>query len=211
MHIDVIGWLHTLPPEVVYIAVFLIVGVESIGVPLPGEVTLVGAALLASQNIANPWIIWLVGAAGAIIGDSIGYFVGNTRGQWLLKVLGKWFPKHVNPKTTKLAEKAFHKYGAKTVFFGRFIAFLRIFAGPIAGILKMPYQKFLLANASGAIVWSGITVWGVYFFGVIAEKWLARLSWVALVVTIVLGTILSMVFTKRLEAYLEKEEETGEE
>lgn len=198
-----ISWLHTLPPEMIYAAVLLVVGIESLGIPLPGELTLMSAALLASHNIANPWIIWAFGAAGAIIGDSIGYYIGHTQGYRMLKSLSKWLPKHVNPRSIKLAENIFERHGAKTVFLGRFIAILRILAGPLAGILKMPYRRFLLANASGGIVWSGLVVWIVYFVGVVAEKWLHRLSWIFLIVGLLLGTLLSLIFRRRIEKYLE--------
>jgi membrane protein DedA with SNARE-associated domain len=209
MHIDIIGWLHTLPPEAIYAAVLLVVGVESLGVPLPGELILMSAALLASQNVADPWIIWSVGALGAITGDSIGYYIGHTQGDKLLKTLSRWFPKHVNPRTIKLSESVFHRHGAKTVFFGRFVAILRILAGPLAGILRMPYRRFLLANAAGGIVWSGIVVWVVYFLGVVAEQWLHRLSWIALVIGLLLGILSSVIFRRRLEAYLEKQDTTS--
>lgn len=204
MNIDVIGWLHTLPPEAVYAAVFFVVGIESLGVALPGELTLMTAALIAGHGLVNPWLVWGAGASGAIIGDSIGYFIGHTQGRRFLGLLGKLFPKHVNPPTIKLAEAIFRRHGSKTVFFGRFVALLRILAGPLAGILHMPYQKFLLANASGGLVWSGITVWTVYFLGVVSEGWLHRLSWVGLVVVLLVGFVSSLVFRSRLEEYLKK-------
>lgn len=131
------SWLHTLPPEAIYAAVLFIVGLESLGVPLPGEITLMSASVLASQNIANPWLIWCAGATGAIVGDSIGYFIGHTYGRKFLKITGKLFPKHINRSTIRLAEDIFRRYGAWTVFVGRFVAILRIFAGPLAGILNM--------------------------------------------------------------------------
>lgn len=201
---DIMAWLHSLPPEIIYAIVFLIVGVESLGVPFPGEVTLMSAALLASQGIADPWVICIAAAAGAIIGDSIGYYIGFTHGHKLLRALSKRYPRYINPQTIKLAESAFSRHGVKTVFFGRFIATLRILAGPLAGVLKMPYRQFLLANTSGGIVWAGVTVWVVYFFGVVAEKWLHNLSWVALGVIVIFGIIFSLFFRKRFEAYLEK-------
>jgi len=204
MHIDVIGWLYALPPEFIYFTVLLVVGVESLGVPLPGELTLTSAALLASQNVANPWIIWAAGATGAIVGDSIGYYIGHTWGYGLLGILGRLFPGHINPRSIKLVESVFRQHGAKTVFLGRFVAILRIFAGPLAGILKMPYGRFLRANAFGGMVWSGIVVWVVYFLGIIAEQWLHLLSWITLIAGLLLGTLTSIVFRARVNAYLEK-------
>jgi membrane protein DedA with SNARE-associated domain len=83
------------------------------------------------------------------------------------------------------------------VFFGRFIALLRIFAGPLAGALKMRYSHFLAANASGAIVWAGGTTAVIYYLGLAAEKWLARFSWVALVVGALVGLGVTLLLRER--------------
>lgn len=203
--VDIVSWIQSLPIELVYIVVFMVVGIESLGIPLPGELTLTTASILASHGILTPWLIWLAGAAGAITGDSIGYFFGHHFGRRLLIRLGQRFPRHINPRSIKLAEKAFHRYGVKTVFFGRFIAILRIFAGPLAGILKMPYKQFLIANAAGGIVWSGTVVWTVYFAGVIAEHWLQRLSWVALVASLIIGSAASIFFHNKIEEFLRRD------
>ena len=86
------------------------------------------------------------------------------------------------------AERLFDRWGARAVFFGRFIALLRIFAGPLAGALKMRYSRFLLANVSGALCWAGGTTALVYYAGMAAERWLTRgFSWIALVVAVVGG------------------------
>lgn len=211
MHIDVLAWLYALPPMVIYVAVLLVVGTESLGVPLPGELTLTSAALLSSQGIANPWIIWAAGATGAIVGDSIGYYIGREQGYRLLRFLERLFPRHINSRSIKLAESVFHEHGVKTVFFGRFVAILRILAGPLAGILKMPYGQFLRANATGGIVWSGSVVWVVYFLGIIAEQWMHVFSWAVLIVGLVLGAVTSMVFRARVDAYLEKHHAVSKE
>jgi membrane protein DedA with SNARE-associated domain len=206
MHIDVIGWLQGLSPVIIYGAVLVVVGVESLGVPLPGEIVLMSAALLASQGYIDPSIVWVAGAAGAIIGDSIGYSLGHHYGYKLLDRLAQWFPHHINTRTISLAQKVFHLHGIKVVFLGRFIAILRIFAGPLSGILKLPYPKFLLANALGGIVWSGLAVWAVYFLGIVAEHWFKRLSWIALGMALIIGTVVSLIFRRRMNEYLEKED-----
>lgn len=82
------------------------------------------------------------------------------------------------------------------VFFGRFVALLRIFAGPLAGVLRMPYWKFLIANVLGGIVWAGGTTAVIYYVGVVAEDWLKRFSWLGLVVAVLIG-IASMLIVKR--------------
>jgi membrane protein DedA with SNARE-associated domain len=146
-----------------YLVVGLVIGVESVGVPLPGETTLIAAALLASQGQLR--IEFVIGAAavGAIVGDSIGYYVGRRAGRRLFERLGRRFH-HLSDDRIVRAEKYFHRYGVWTVFFGRFVALLRIFAGPMAGMLRMHYPRFLAANAAGGIAWSttiGVVAWKV--------------------------------------------------
>ena len=90
------------------------------------------------------------------------------------------------------------------VFFGRFIALLRIFAGPLAGALKMPYYKFLVANIAGGIVWAGGTTAAVYFLGVVAETWLKRFSWIGLVVALVAGLTIGWLVKRKTNRLAER-------
>ncbi|MFI5690784.1 DedA family protein [Kribbella sp. NPDC051586] len=163
-----------------YLVVGLVIGVESMGVPLPGETTLVAAALLASQHHLRIEFVILAAAAGAIIGDSIGYFIGRKAGRRLFERLGRRFH-HFSEDRIVRAEKYFHKYGVWTVFFGRFVALLRIFAGPMAGMLRMPYPRFLAANAAGGIAWSATIGIVAYKVGDNADKIFGRVSLWALV------------------------------
>jgi membrane protein DedA with SNARE-associated domain len=163
-----------------YLVVGLVIGVESMGVPLPGETTLVAAALLASQHHLRIEFVILAAAAGAIIGDSIGYFVGRKAGRRLFERLGRRFH-HFSEDRIVRAEKYFHKYGVWTVFFGRFVALLRIFAGPMAGMLRMHYPRFLAANAAGGIAWSATIGIVAYKIGDNADKIFGRVSLWALV------------------------------
>lgn len=160
-------WLTTIPPLVVLLLVGLVVFVESIGVPFPGEIVLVAAALAASQHkiSAGPFAIALAAVLGAAIGDSIGYGLGHRYGDRLFGWLERRFPKHVNADVLAYAEHVFQRYGVVAVFFGRFVALLRIFAGPLSGSLRMHYTRFLPANVLGAICWAAgrrtsSTTWG---------------------------------------------------
>lgn len=85
------------------------------------------------------------------------------------------------------AERSFQKWGMWAVFVGRFIALLRIFAGPLAGVLQMPYWKFLIANVLGGIIWAGGTTAVIYSLGKVAEDWLKRFSWLGLVLALLFG------------------------
>ncbi|MFF2949979.1 DedA family protein [Kitasatospora sp. NPDC057965] len=204
MHID--AWIEGVPPGAVYALVALIIGLESLGIPLPGEIALVSAALLSARGVVSP--IWVAVAAilGAIIGDSIGYSIGRKGGKPLFEKLGRKFPKHFGPSHLATAERSFHKWGMWAVFFGRFIALLRIFAGPLAGALKMPYWKFLIANVLGGVVWAGGTTLLVYQVGKVAEQWLSKFSWIGLLVAAA-GGALSAWLMKRRAAKTAKEHE----
>ncbi|MFF4734422.1 DedA family protein [Streptomyces sp. NPDC001262] len=186
MHIQ--EWLESVPAIAVYLLVGGVIGLESLGIPLPGEIVLVSATLLAaSQDHINPYVLGACAVAGAIIGDSIGYLIGRKGGKPLLDWLGRKFPKHFGPHHVATAEKAFTKWGMWAVFVGRFIALLRIFAGPLAGVLKMPYWKFLIANVLGGIAWAGGTVALIYTVGKVAEQWIGRFSWIGLVIAVLFG------------------------
>src|SRR5215468_3262104 len=137
-------WLGTLPALVVYLLVAGIIAGESMGIPLPGEIALVSAALLAADGHAD--IVWVAVAAsaGAIAGDSLGYLIGHKGGRPLLARLGRRFPRHLGPAHVARAESVFARWGVWAIFFGRFVALLRILAGPLAGVLRVPYPKFLV-------------------------------------------------------------------
>lgn len=194
----------------VYLIVGVIIGLESLGIPLPGEIALVSAALLSTRENLDISPLWVGVSAtvGAIIGDSIGYSIGRRFGMSLFERLGRRFPNHFGPGHVALAKQLFARWGVWAVFFGRFIALLRILAGPLAGALHMRYPKFLVANATGAVCWAGGTTAVVYFLGLAAEKWLARFSWVALVLAIVAGIAMTKLLkdrTKTLIAQLDSE------
>lgn len=202
--------LASIPPIAVYLTVGIVIGLESLGIPLPGEIALVSAALLSTRENLDVSPLWVGIAAttGAIIGDTIGYTIGRRFGMSLFERLGRRFPQHFGPGHVALAKQLFSRWGVWAVFFGRFIALLRILAGPLAGALRMRYRYFLAANAAGAVCWAGGTTAVVYFLGLAAEKWLSRFSWVALVLAVIIGIGMTKLLkerTGRLIAQLEAE------
>ena len=200
MHVDEI--LNAIPPLAVYLIVGLVIGTESLGIPLPGEIVLVSAALLASQHDAlSPLWIGVCASVGAIVGDSIGYAIGRKGGPRLFAWAGRKFPKHFGPEHIAKARGVFQRRGVWAVFFGRFVALLRILAGPLAGSLHMHYGKFLAANALGGIVWAGGTTAAVYYLGQVAEDWLSRFSWIGLCVAVVAGVVGTVIVKKRMGAH----------
>ncbi|NJL87477.1 MAG: DedA family protein [Leptolyngbyaceae cyanobacterium SM1_1_3] len=146
-----------------YWAVFLGILLENTGIPIPGEtVTLVGG-FLAGEKELRYWYVLACAIAGAVLGDNFGYWIGFYGGWPLLTRLGKLF----RIEETKLirVREEFSKNAVKAVILGRFVALLRIFAGPLAGIARMPYPKFLVCNLIGAATWASIMVSLAYFVG----------------------------------------------
>jgi membrane protein DedA with SNARE-associated domain len=192
--------LISVSPVLVYVLVALVVGLESMGIPLPGEVILVSAALLASRpdlEISPVWVA-VAASAGAILGDSMGYLAGRHWGFRMFDVLGRRFPRHAGPDHLSYAEHVFARYGVWAVFFGRFVALLRILAGPLAGALRMPYSRFLAANALGGLFWACGTTAAVYTLGANVDQWFKDASWLGLVLAIGVGVAFSTVFRRRL-------------
>lgn len=162
-----------------YPGIAAIVGLESAGLPLPGETTLIAASYLAATgHLSLPLVIGSA-ALGAMVGDSLGYAIGRKGGRRFLERRGKWLG--VTPEMIAKADRYFARHGAKTVFFGRFIALLRILAGPLAGASKMPYRRFLAANAAGAFAWATIMGSLAYFFGKPVAAFLSSMGVWALV------------------------------
>ena len=131
---------------------FGLVAAESAGIPLPGETALIAASVLAARGDMNIAAVIVVAASAAIVGDNVGYWIGRTGGRKALRRFGplQRFGERVIPA----AERFFERHGAKTVFFGRFFALLRVSSAWLAGISKMPWWRFLFWNAAGGIGWA---------------------------------------------------------
>jgi membrane protein DedA with SNARE-associated domain len=196
---DVASMLQSIPPIAVYLLVVAVVGIESVGIPVPGHTVLVGAALLASRpNLdISPIAVGAAASAGAIVGGAIAFTVGRRFGMSLFERLGKRFPKHFGPGHVALARRLFDRWGVSAVFFGRFIPLLRILASPLAGALKMRYPYFIAANVAGALCWAGGTTAAVYYAGLAAERWVSRFGWVALVVAVICGIAMTLLLRER--------------
>ncbi|MGI8847558.1 MAG: DedA family protein [Candidatus Dormibacteria bacterium] len=180
-----------------YIVVFLGVGAESMGVPVPGETTLLVGAVLAGHGNLSPWLVGGVGWLGAVVGDNIGYAVGRRWGGRLLRL--RFVQRVYRPEHLQRAERFFDKHGWAAVFFGRFVAILRIFAGPLAGLHHMPWTHFVAANAAGAAVWvTTIVIIGLLIGSNLdaAANLVARMGYVGLGLTVV--AVISIMATRAL-------------
>ncbi len=132
---------------------FVVIMLESFGLPLPGETALIAFGVLASQgHYSIVWVIVLA-AAAAIIGDNLGYWLLGRLGGRALFHRWKWLERY-SDRVLPRAERIMARHGGKTVFFGRFVAVLRVTAAAVAGLAHMPWGRFLFWNASGGIVWA---------------------------------------------------------
>jgi len=188
-----------------YWALFALVAAESLGVPVPGETALIVAGTYAgTTHHLNPWLIFVVASAAAIIGDNIGYWIGRKGGYALARRYG---PKvRLDERKLKIARYLFDRHGAKVVFFGRFVAVLRTYAAFLAGTSRMRWRLFLPANAAGGIVWAGAYTLASYLAGNALQRASSTLTWVlagAAVLGIVAGIIVLRRQGRRLAARAE--------
>jgi membrane protein DedA with SNARE-associated domain len=152
-----------------YLVVFLLVMLESIGVPVPGETALIVGALFAgSTGKLDIWWVIAAAIAGAIIGDNIGFSIGRYGGSKFLLRSGHRI--RLDEGRLKIGIWLFRRHGGKVVFWGRFVAILRTWAAFLAGANRMPWPRFLAFNAAGGIVWA--TAFGVayYVFGDVLKR-----------------------------------------
>jgi membrane protein DedA with SNARE-associated domain len=181
------------------ILLFVVVALESFGVPLPGETALVAAGVLAERGHLDLVAVIAVAAAAAIVGDNGGYWVGRTGGRRLLfraPLVRRYAPRLLPP-----AERFFRRHGAKTVFIGRFVSLLRVTAAWLAGISHMPWWRFLAWNAAGGIVWAALVGVVSFYFGRAAADAIAHygaLGGGAVVALILLALVVVHVWRRRI-------------
>ena len=146
-----------------YWAVFIGIALENMGIPLPGETIVIVGGFLAGSSELNYGMVLGSAIAGAVMGDNFGYWVGRIGGWQLIVKIGSIF--RIQEQQLEQVKDRYSKNAAQAVFFGRFVTLLRIFAGPLAGITKMPYRQFLLCNLGGAALWSTTIVTLAFFLG----------------------------------------------
>jgi membrane protein DedA with SNARE-associated domain len=168
---------------------FVLVALESAGLPLPGETALIAAAILATPKQHHYSIVTVIAVAAlaAIIGDNIGYWLGRTGGRRLLE---RWGPlRRYSERVLPPGERFFQRHGGKTVFFGRFVAVLRVTAAWLAGITHMPWWRFFLWNAAGGIVWATGIGLLAYYFGKAAADAISKYGFTGAAVVVVLAAL----------------------
>jgi membrane protein DedA with SNARE-associated domain len=186
-------------------AVALIVTLESMGVPLPGETTVIAMAIYAAKT-GQTNIAAVIGAAaaGAILGDNIGYWIGWKFGYPLVVRYGRYI--RLTEPRLKLGQYLFLRYGGRIVFLGRFVAEIRTFGALLAGINCMDWGRFLVANAAGGIVWATVYGLGGYLVGDRVPHLLGPVG-IALFAAVVVAAVAMFVFLRRNEGRLQAEAE----
>ena len=164
MHPTTFHSLRAFVADYGYWAVALALLTESAGIPVPGEITLLLASFLAysEHQLHLGWII-VVATCAATLGGNLGYAVGQYGGRPLLDRYQSVF--RISPATLKRGEEIFARYGAAAIFFARFVFGMRVFAGPLAGVLRMRWRAFTLFNFLGAAVWVTFIASAGYLFG----------------------------------------------
>ncbi|BAU65174.1 SNARE associated Golgi protein [Stanieria sp. NIES-3757] len=190
-----------------YWAVFIGIALENTGIPLPGETITIVGGFLAGSGELNYWFVLASSVSGAVLGDNFGYWIGKVGGWKFLVRVGSMF--RIPEQQLELARDKFSKNAAQAVFLGRFVTLLRIFAGPLAGIAQMPYQKFFIYNLAGAAVWSLTIVSLSYFLGKIVSlqqivEWIAQAGMLALLIVVIV-LLISFLWEYRQKTLIPKD------
>ncbi len=199
------SFLHDLPiadliAHYGYLAIFVIITLESAGLPLPGEtVLLTSAAYAGSTGNINIAIVVAIAATAAVLGDNAGYWVGRRWGLPLL--LRKGHLIGLDHGRLKLGQYLFRRHGGKIVFFGRFTAMLRAYAAVLAGVNKLDARRFFAFNALGGVAWASIMGFGAYLCGRSIENVMGPVG-LGLLAFVLLGAVALWLFMRRHEARL---------
>jgi membrane protein DedA with SNARE-associated domain len=182
-----------------------VVALEGIGVPVPGETTLLAAAIYAgTSDDLSIWSVIAAAALGAIAGDNIGFLLGREAGYRLLRRFGHYVG--FTDRRIKLGQFLFRRHGGKVVFFGRFVALLRALAPFLAGTNRMTWRRFAMFNAAGGCLWAGLYGLGGFYLGNEVER-MARPVGIAIGVAATFVVILGILLLRRHGAKLADEAE----
>jgi len=196
--------LHHFLADYGYWALALLIRLESMGIPLPGETVLVIASAHAGDRGGNIGAIIAAAVAGAVVGDNIGYVLGRELGFRFLLRFGRYLG--LSDSRIKLGQYLFMRHGAKVVFFGRFVAILRCLAAFLAGVNQLRWSRFLVANAAGAVVWATLFSSGAYFYGREFNQIVGPLSLATFLLATV-AVVWGFIYLSRHEASLDVEAE----
>ena len=170
-----------------YATLAALVGGESAGLLIPGETSLLAAAVLASQGRLSLPLVIAVGTAAAVVGDNVGYLIGRRGGRWLLVRPGHW--QEPRRRLLERGEAFFDRHGGKAVFFARWVPGLRAVGAWLAGAGRMPWPRFLVWNALGGATWTASIAVSAYVLGKAASAVLGVAGLVLLAVVVAAGAV----------------------
>lgn len=179
--------IQSLANQYGYLAVFVGILLENLGIPLPGETITIVGGFLAGSGELNYWLVLGSAAMGAFIGGIGGYFVGKYGGWKLILAGSKVF--RIQEVQLEEIKTKFSENAVKAVFFGRFIPLIRIFSSPMAGVVEMPFGKFIGVNLAGALTWASVMTTLAFFVGKVVSleqllEWVSKFAILALFIAI---------------------------
>jgi membrane protein DedA with SNARE-associated domain len=191
-----------------YLVVALMVGIEGMGIPVPGEATLIAASIVAgTTHELNIVLVVAAATGGAVVGDNLGFWIGRSLGYRLLRRYGPYI--WLTERRIKLGQYLFRRYGAALVFLGRFIAVLRTLAPFLSGANRMPWGRFALFNAAGGFTWATLCGSAAYALGKHADRVMGPVGLLLAVLALAaVGAV--WLFLRRNEERLEAEAERAE-
>ena len=198
-------WLHSLLPQIPhygYVLVFIVVFLNNLGVPLPGETILLGAGFILGKAAGSLWEPMVAGTAACFLGGICAFWLGRSLGQSVLERI-HWL--HLTPERLKWPERFFKRHGAKAVFIARFIAlFPPVVANVFAGMAKIPWRTFLFYNLTGSAAYATSYILIGYFFG---KKWKLLEAWLGptalyLILAGLTLIVLGVIFRHSLSKFL---------
>jgi membrane protein DedA with SNARE-associated domain len=198
-------WLHSLLPHIPhygYVLVFIVVFLNNVGVPLPGEKVLLGAGFILGKNAISLWQPMAAGIVACFLGGICSFWLGRRLGHGRLEKI-RWF--HLTHERVKWPERFFKRHGAKTVFIARFIfLFPPVAVNLLAGMAKMPWRTFLFYNLTGSAAYTTSYILIGYFFG---KKWKLFAAWLGptalyLILAGIALIVLGVIFRHSLSGFL---------
>src|SRR5450755_5071166 len=190
-----------------YLALALLVGAESVGIPLPGETSLILAAVYAGRtHQLSVWVIFAVAAAAAMLGYNVGFWIGGQGGYRLLRNYLHYV--RIDETKLKLGRYIFYRHGGKVVFLGRFVSVLRTYAAVLAGINRMRWPRFLLWNAAGGVLWAAVYSFAAYNAGHALSQAASPVN-LALWATASAATVVTLFVVRRQAANLAQRAEAA--
>ena len=197
------GYFEQLLHTYGYAAIFALIALENVGLPVPGETILISSAIFAATTYELNVIAIVITAAVAAFGGSVaGCAIGRYGERRLLHRYGRYL--HIQERDLRLGRYLFARYGGRVVFVARFVAFLRALAGLLAGINRMEWKRFMLFSGLGAVVWAATFGFGAYALGREVEGLSARAG-VFIALAVIVAAIAGFRFILRNRSQLQRE------